>query len=154
MQSTVVVGKRLIPIEHVVLIEPCDPATLEQIESQRPFQARLILPDRSSVLTEDSLQGFAKAHGFRQIEADSVALNPAVLFHVETFEASGDFKPARPYRSRLLWRNPKGQMNSRLMLSEPSSLLSIATGAVNANGRKRAPGVRAAGNKGPTPEPQ
>ena len=153
MQSTVMVGKRLIPIGHIALVEPLDAAALERLESQRPFQTRLVMLDRSSVLAEDGFADFAKHHGFRQVDADGIALNPTIAFKVEAFEPSGEFQPAKPYRSRLLWHDPQGQMQSRLMVTEPEALLSIAVRAANGNGKRMAGGPRKPGIWKDDPQP-
>lgn len=135
MQHTVLVGKRLIPAAHMVLVEPLDPAALERLESQRNFQTRLTLLDRSSVLLEEGFLEFAKTHALKEISDDDVAVNPGIAFRVEAFEPSGDFQPAKPYRSRLLWRDPHGQTHSRLMVTEPEKLLALAVSS--APGQRR-----------------
>jgi hypothetical protein len=58
MNETVTVGKRLIPFEHIALIEPFDTATQLPLPTERSFQARVILLNRESVLTEEPLATF------------------------------------------------------------------------------------------------
>jgi hypothetical protein len=125
MSSTITVGKRLIPLEQIALIEPFDAAARARLESDRPFQARIVLLDRESVLTEEALAAFAGKHAFRVLSEDGIAANPAVHFSVEAFEPAEGFKPTKPYRSRLLWRDQDGQVQSKLLLAEPEIVLSI-----------------------------
>jgi hypothetical protein len=67
--------------------------------SERPFQTRIVLLDRDSVLTEEALSPFAERHSFRTLNEDGIATNPAVHFSVEAFEASEGFTPTKPYRA-------------------------------------------------------
>lgn len=124
--STVQVGRKLIPVEHIALVEPFDPAAQSRIQSDRPYKARVILVDRESVLSEDTPALFAEAHGFRMLAADSVATNPAVRFSVETFAPAEGFKPSKPFATRLLWRDQDGNAQSKLLLSAPEVVLAVA----------------------------
>ena len=126
MTDTLTIGKRLVPLEHVALIEPFDPSSQTRIQSERPFQARIVLIDRESVLTEEAPAALAERHGFRILSEDGIATNPAVHFSVEAFEAAEGFEPKKPYRSRLLWRDQDGQSQSKLLLAEPAHVLAIA----------------------------
>jgi len=126
MSATVTVGKRLIPIEHIALIEPFDPAAHPRMQTERPFQARIVLIDRESVLTEEAPAAFSEAHGFRMLADERVATNPAIRFGVETFEPAEGFKPTKPYLARLLWRDLDGNTQSKLLLSKPETVLAIA----------------------------
>jgi hypothetical protein len=126
MTTTVTVGKRLIPLEQIALVERFDPIEHPRIQTYRPFKARVVLIDRESVLTEDTVVAFAEAHGFRRIADEEVASNPAIHFGVETFEPAAGFNPTKPYRSRLLWRDFDGNTQSKLMLSAPEVVLAIA----------------------------
>ena len=130
MTSTIQIGRRLIPIEHIALVEPFDPAAQSRMLTERPFQARVVLLDRDSVLTEEAPAAFAEAHGFRVLGDDNVGTNPAVRFSVETFEKTEGFQPSKPYRSRLLWRDLEGNTQSKLLLSEPAAALAIAVKGV------------------------
>src|SRR5262245_20014588 len=102
MSTTVTIGKRLIPLEHIALLEPFDPATQPKMQSDRPFQTRVVLINRESVLTEEALDAFAERYGFQKVSDDGVATNPAVLFNVEAFEPQEGFTPKKPYLSRLM----------------------------------------------------
>jgi hypothetical protein len=119
MTTTITIGRRLVPLEHIALIEPFDAAAQTRMQSDRPFQARVVMIDRESVLTEEPLAAFAEKHRFRVLNDDGIATNPAVHFSVEAFEPAEEFKPAKPYRSRLLWRDQDGQMQSKLLLAPP-----------------------------------
>jgi hypothetical protein len=149
MQNTVVIGRRLIPTEHIALVEPFDQAALERLESERPFQTRLVLLDRSSVLTEEALEAFADEHGFKKLAGDGIAMNPAVAFKVEAFEASGEFQPSKPYRSRLLWRDQSGNTQSRLMIAEPQELLAVAVRSAASKQTSRSRSLRKGSNPSP-----
>ncbi|MCP3439810.1 hypothetical protein [Bradyrhizobium sp. CCGUVB14] len=124
--TTITIGKRLIPLEHIALLEPFDPSQQQRMQSERPFQTRLVLVNRDSVLSEDALATLAEQNGFRIFADENIATNPAILFSVEGFEAekSGDFQPTKPYRSRLLWRDPiTGKAHSKLLLAAPEDVL-------------------------------
>ncbi len=60
MTNTVQIGKRLIPVEQIALIEPFEPSEQSNMKSTRPFQTRVVLIDRDSVLTEEALALFEK----------------------------------------------------------------------------------------------
>jgi hypothetical protein len=132
MNATVTVGKRLIPIEHIALIEPFDPKTQAKMQSDKPFQARIVLIDRESVLTEEAPTAFAEKHGFRALNEDGIATNPAIRFNVEAFEAAEGFNPSKPYRSRLIWRDQDGQTQSKLLLAEPETVLAVVVRGASA----------------------
>jgi hypothetical protein len=125
--TTITIGKRLIPLEHIALLEQFDASQQQRMQSARPFKTRLLLLNRDSVLSEEPLELLAEQNGFRMLSSDNIATNPAILFSVEGFdgEASGDFKPAKAYRSRLLWRDPSGKAQSKLLLAAPEDVLAI-----------------------------
>lgn len=126
MFETIQIGKRFVPIEHIVLLEPFDPAAQARLASDKPFQTRLVLLDRDSVLSEEPLAALAGRHAFRMPPEDGVATNGAVHFCVEAFERAEGFTPNKPYKSRLLWRGPSGEFESKLLLSAPDMVLAIA----------------------------
>ena len=126
MTNTVQIGKRIIPIEQIALLEPFEPSEKSAMKSTRPFQTRVVLIDRESVLTEEPLAPFAEKQGFRMLPSDNVATNPVIHFSVEAFEATEGFTPNKPYRSRLLWRDLDGRPNSKLLLSPPDDVLALA----------------------------
>jgi hypothetical protein len=90
------------------------------------FKARVILLNRDTVLAETSPPEFAETHGFRVLADDNVATNPALTFRVETFEPTETFKPAKPYLTRLKWRDPDGNEQSKLLLTKPETVIAIA----------------------------
>jgi hypothetical protein len=155
MTSTITVGRRLIPLEHIALIEPFDPATQPKMKSDRPFQARIVLVDRESVLTEEALADFAGRHGFRALAEDGIATNPAIHFNVEAFAPADGFRPTRPYQSRLMWRDQAGQMQSKLLLAEPETVLAVVVrGAMEAKAiHKTKPRARRRRKAEPEAEP-
>lgn len=126
MSNFIIVGKRLIPPEHIALVEPYDPAANPRLQSTRDFHGRVVMVSRDSILIEEPPQAFAQANGFRMLAADQVATNPAVHFRVETFLPAEDFKPAKPYAARILWRDLDGNDQSKLLLSEPETVLAVA----------------------------
>jgi hypothetical protein len=79
-----------------------------------------------SVLTEETPQAFAAANGFRMLQMDGVATNPAVRFRVESFVPAEGFAPRKEYVTRLLWRDLDGNDQSKLLLSDPETVLAVA----------------------------
>jgi len=127
MQDVVTIGKRLIPLEQIALVEPFDPASNPDFKSDKPFKARVVLLNRDTMLAEISPQEFAEAHGFRTLGDDQIAVNPAVPFRVETFTPTEIFKPEKAYRTRLKWRDPEGGgEHSKLLLTEPETVITVA----------------------------
>jgi hypothetical protein len=84
------------------------------------------LIDLQSVLTEESVAPFAHTHAFRMLPGDGSATNPGIRFRVETFAAADGFEPNKPYLTRLLWRDLEGNTQSKLLLTPPEAVLSIA----------------------------
>ena len=134
MTTTVTIGKRLIPLDHIALIEPFDPSAHPGMKTDKAFKARVVLIDRQSVLTEDAPARFVESFGFRLLPAEGVATNPAYRFSVESFEPVPGFEPAKPYRTRLSWRDLDGETQSKLLLSSPETVLSIAVKGENETG--------------------
>lgn len=126
MSDTIHVGRRFVPLEHIVLVEPFDPSTQTRLQTDKPYKTRLVVLDRDSVLTEQPLAEFAAEHGFRMLEGDGLAVNPEIHFSVEAFEAKEGFTPSKPYKSRLLWRGPSQDFESKLLVSEPEAVLAVA----------------------------
>jgi hypothetical protein len=126
MTDTVTLGKKLIPLDHIAFIEPYEAPAEPRIRTERDFKARVVLVDRESALTEETSEQFAETHGFRMLEEDAVATNPAVHFRVESFAPGEGFEPRKPYLSRLLWRDHDGNQQSKLLLSEPAVVLRVA----------------------------
>lgn len=165
--STITIGKRLIPLEHIALVEPFDASAHPGMKTDKAFKARVVLVDRQSVLTEETVEAFASAHGFRMLASEGVAINPAIRFGVENFVPAEGFEPTKPFKTRLSWRDLDGNTQSKLLLSAPESVLAIAvTGkregepsdkAPPAGGGSRKPTAasdrRKARRRAPEPEP-
>lgn len=126
MSDTVTLGKRLVPVEQIVLIEPFDPAAHPRMQTHRPFRSRVVLRNRDSILSEVPPEVFAEAQAFRALPEDGVFTNPEINFSVEVFHPEGDFKPDKPYQTRLLWRDFDGNTQSKLLLTKPGDVLAIA----------------------------
>lgn len=126
MSKTIEIGKRVVPMEQIALVEPFDPETQKSLRSTRPFKSRIVLLNRDSILSETDPLAFAEEHGFRVLRNETVGTNPLVHFKVERFEPSADFQPSKPFVSRLLWRDLDGNSQSKLMLSEVEDLIAIA----------------------------
>jgi hypothetical protein len=116
MQDVISFGKRLVPFEQIAYIEPFDPAQNSQLNATKDFKARVVLLNRDTVLAEANPHELAEAHGLRYLDEDNIAVNPAVAFKVETFLATDDFKPEKPFQTRLKWRDQHGKEQSKLLL--------------------------------------
>lgn len=125
MENVITLGKRLLPIEQIALVEPFDPSSNPDFKPEKDFKARVVLLNRDTVLTETSPQEFAAAQGFPLLTEDNVAANPAVAFSVESFSPSENFKPTKPYQTRLKWRDREGNEQSKLLLTKPESVLAV-----------------------------
>lgn len=125
MTNYITVGRRLIPLRHIAFVEPYDPEANPDFQTTREYRGRLVTIDRESVLIEEAPQAFATSHGFRMLNADRVATNPAVHFRVESFLPKEGFVPSKAFATRLLWRNLDGDEQSKLLLSEPETVLAV-----------------------------
>jgi hypothetical protein len=125
MTHSINIGRRLVPLEQIALIEPFDPSANPNMKSERPFKARVVLLNRDSILTEEPPELFAEANGFRSLAEDGVFTNPEIHFGVEVFHPVGDFKPTKPYLSRIVWRDLDGNTQSKLLLTKPEHALAI-----------------------------
>jgi hypothetical protein len=123
MENVITVGKRLLPLEQIALVEPFDPTSNPDFKPEKAFKARVVLLNRDTVLTETTPQEFAAAQGFRLLSEDNVAANPAIAFSVESFSPSESFKPTKPYQTRLKWRDQEGNEQSKLLLTKPEAVL-------------------------------
>lgn len=138
MTNTVTIGRRLIPLDHIALVEPFDPSAHPGMKSDKAFKARVVLIDRQSVLTEETVEAFAQAHSFRLLMEDQVVTNPAIRFGVENFVPAEGFEPNKPYRTRLSWRDLDGNTQSKLLLSLPEAVLAVAVTGEGEAGAKAA----------------
>lgn len=126
MSNLLRVRKRLIPIEHVALIEPFVQTPESPIRTEREFQSRIVLLDRDSVLCESGPEEMAAKYAFRLLRTDNVATNPTIHFGVEEFEAAAGFTPSKDFLTRLSWHDLDGNSQSKLLLTPPEETLSIA----------------------------
>jgi hypothetical protein len=124
--TTLTIGRRFVPLEHIALLEPYTPNEHGRMQSERPFKTRVVLIDRDSVLSEEPLAALAERHAFRMLNDEGLATNPAVRFAVEAFEPREGFTPTKPFKTRLLWRDHDGEPQSKLLLTEPETVLAIA----------------------------
>jgi hypothetical protein len=125
MENVITLGKRLLPVEQIALVEPFDPTSNPDFKPEKEFKARVVLLNRDTVLTEVTPQEFAKDRGFRILTEDNVAANPAIAFSVESFEPTESFKPTKPYLTRLKWRDQEGNEQSKLLLTKPETVLAL-----------------------------
>ncbi len=108
MTTNAQIGRRLIPLEQIALIEAFDPSTQTRMKSERPFQARVVMIDRDSVLTEEPVATLAERYGFRMLR--KTALQPIRL-------STSRSKDSR--RARVLSRpNPTGAGSSGAIRAE------------------------------------
>jgi hypothetical protein len=123
-QNIIAVGRKRFPIEEIALVEPFEPPAEQspRFTSDREFKTRVVLIDRYSLLTEDTVED---ANKFRRLPDDNVATNQAVRFRVETFELSEGFQPRKPYQSRLKWRDQDGNEQSKLLLTKPETVIAV-----------------------------
>jgi hypothetical protein len=126
-QNIIAIGRKRFPIEEIALVEPFQPPAEppSRFTSDKEFKARVVLIDRYSALTENTVEAFADANKFRLLPDDNVATNPAVRFRVETFEPSEGFQPRKPYQSRLKWRDQDGNEQSKLLLTKPETVIAV-----------------------------
>jgi hypothetical protein len=149
MQKVITIGRRLVPAEQIALVEPFDPEANPSFKPDKPFKARVVLINRDNVLSEASPQEFADGHGFRMLTEDNVATNPAIAFRVETFTPTDEFKPTKPFLTRLRWRDQDGNDQSKLLLTKPETVIAVAlrggseAGADRKEPPRRPPGARA-----------
>lgn len=50
-------------------------------------------------------------------------MNRSIVFRVESFEPTESFKPAKPYKARLKWRDLAGGDQSKLLLTPPETVI-------------------------------
>jgi hypothetical protein len=126
MHEVIRVGKRILPIEFVALIEPFGQNPEAPIRTERDFKSRIVMLNRDSVLSELAPERLAEEHGFRMLEADGVATNPVIHFNIEEFEPGEKFRPSKGYRSRISWHDHDGNIQSKLLVAEPEIVLAVA----------------------------
>jgi hypothetical protein len=156
MQNVITIGRELVPFEQIAYVEPFEPPANGQFKPDKPYKGRVVLLNRETVLTETSPQEFAETNGFRLLPEDNVATNRAITFRAESFAPTDDFNPAKPYQTRLMWRGPDGNGNSKLLLTKPEMVIAIALRGETEPGadrktRARRPAQPRAPRKRPTP---
>jgi hypothetical protein len=124
MQNILTIGTKHIPIEQIAYVEVFD--TAAGFKSDKPYKTRLVLLNRNTVLTEQALEDFARMHRFRLLAEDHVATNPIIMFEIEGFVPTEDFKPGKPYQTRLVWHDPIGGKQSRLLVTKPEAVIALA----------------------------
>jgi hypothetical protein len=72
-----------------------------EFKLEKDFKGRVVLPNRDIVLTEQTPQEFASTNGLHLFVEDSVAVNRAIAFKIETFEPTETFNPSKAYKTRL-----------------------------------------------------
>ncbi|MCA1396116.1 hypothetical protein [Bradyrhizobium sp. BRP56] len=127
--KVITIGKKLVPVEQVAFVEPFDPAANPEFKPEKDYKGRIVMLNRDIVLTEQTPQEFAVEHELHLFTEDSVAVNRAIVFRVETFEPTESFKPAKPYKTRLKWRDLTGGEQSKRLLTEAETVIAEILGA-------------------------
>lgn len=161
MNNVITIGRRLIPLDQIAYIEPFDPSSATGLETTRKFEARVTLLNRDNLLAEVAMGSFISEHKFRLLELDQVALNPLLDYRVEIFEPRDDFNSSKEFKTRLLWRDQRGNDFSKLLVMAPSDVLAVVMEAETAPPPDAKPGEaparstrrRAAQNKRPARQP-
>lgn len=121
--KVVTIGRRLVPVEQIALVEPFDPSSNPEFKTEKDFKGRIVLLNRDMVLTGQTPQEFATEHEMHLFTEDSVAVNRSIPFKVETFEPTESFRPTKPYRTRLKWRDLSGEEQSKLLVTAPETVI-------------------------------
>jgi hypothetical protein len=121
--KVITIGKRLLSADQVAFVEPFDPTANPEFKPEKNFKARVVLLDRDVVLTEQTPREFAEAHELRLFVEDDVAVNRAIVFKIETFEPTENFKPSKPYKTRLKWSDANGGDQSKLLVTSPETVI-------------------------------
>ena len=121
--QVITIGKRLVPAEQIAFVEPFDPTSNPEFKPEKAYKGRVVLLNREIVLTEQTPQEFAVEHKLHLFAEDDVAVNQAIRFKIETFEPTESFTPKKPYRTRIKWKDPAGEEQSKLMLTAPETFI-------------------------------
>lgn len=121
--TVITIGKRLVPAEQVAFVEPFDPSSNPEFKPEKDFKGRVVLLNREVLLTEQTAQEFAAEHKLHLFPEDSVAVNQAIRFKVEIFEPTENFKPTKPYKTRLKWSDLAGEEQSKLLVTAPETVI-------------------------------
>lgn len=125
--KVITIGKKLVPVEQVAFVEPFDPTANPEFKPEKDYKGRIVMLNRDIVLTEQTPQEFAAEHELHLFTEDSVAVNRAIVFRVETFEPTESL-PAKPYKTRLKWRDLTGGEQSKLFLTEAETVIAEILG--------------------------
>jgi hypothetical protein len=92
-QNIIAIGRKRIPIEEIALVEPFEPPTEQppRFASDKEFKTRVVLIDRYSVLTEETVEAFAEANKFRWLPDDNAATNTGGAVSRRDLRALGGF---------------------------------------------------------------
>lgn len=114
--KVITIGKRLVPVEQVAFVEPFDATANPDFKPEKDYKGRIVMLNRDIVLTEQTPQEFAADHELHLFIEDSVA--GRWCSGSKTFEPTESFEPAKPYKTRLKWRDLTGGEQSKLLLTE------------------------------------
>jgi hypothetical protein len=120
MENILKLNRYIIPVEQIVGVEPYDPAANPEFRTERTYRSRVILLNRESHLAEDTVESLTTRLALRFLAEDQTAFNPTVEYQVEYFSPSETFKPERPFKSRLVWRDADGNKQSKLLKTNPA----------------------------------
>jgi hypothetical protein len=121
--TVITIGKRLVPAEQVAFVEPFDPSSNPEFKPEKDFKGRVVLLNREVLLTEQTAQEFAAEHKLHLFPEDSVAVNQSIRFKIEIFEPTENFKPTKPYKTRLKWSDLAGEEQSKLLVTAPETVI-------------------------------
>jgi len=121
--KVITIGKRLVLAEQVAFVEPFDPSSNPEFKPEKDFKGRVVLLNREIVLTEQTPQEFAAEHDLHLFAEDGVAVNRTIRFKIEIFEPTENFKPVRPYQTRLKWSDLAGDEQSKLLVTAPETVI-------------------------------
>ena len=125
MANFLIVGRRQIPSGNVALVEPYMHPDHSIVRPMVRVCGRVILINRDSIVVGEHPISFSREHGFCWLQIDRVGLNPVVTFRVEDFLPQDGFVPSRAFASRIVWRDRDGNEQSKLLLSEPDTVLEV-----------------------------
>jgi hypothetical protein len=134
--TIITIGKRLIPVEQIALVEPFEPSNNPNFKPERDFKGRIVLLNRDPVLIEQTPASFAAEHQFELLAEDEVALNRLTSFKVETFEPREGFTPTKPFKTRLKWRDPSGLDQSKLLMTEPLTVAAVMVNSYKSSSKR------------------
>jgi len=136
----ITIGKRIIPLEQIAFVEPFEPSRNPDFRPEKDFKGRLVLINRDIILMEQTPEDFAKEHELPLLAEDGVALNRTLLYSVERFEPTDGFNPAKPYKTRIKWKDLAGGEQSKLLLTEAEAVIVGLSPAKASPQAKRAAG--------------